>query len=113
MDKHFQALDHQDWKTITVSKGNKKNTPSRPMLSESQQRENKILEKADNDELTHKKVSNDIRKQIQLRRCELKWTQKELAQKVNLQVSLINDIESGKAVYNPQHINKLKRVLKL
>ena len=65
------------------------------------------------DNLKHKKVPPEIRKLIQGRRGELKWTQKELAQKCNFQVTIINDIETGKANYNPQHITKIKRILKL
>ena len=45
------------------------------------------------DNLKHKKVPSEIRKLIQLRRCELKWTQKDLAQRTNLQVTIINEID--------------------
>jgi len=116
MDKHFEVLDHQDWKPIVVKtkqsiKGEKKTSSNK--LSESHQRDNKILKQVDNDELTHKKISLELRTTIQQSRTALKWKQKELAQKTNLPVSVINDIETGKAIYNPQHINKIKRVLKI
>ena len=42
-----------------------------------------------------------------------KWTQKELANKINLSIQIINEIESGKAIYNHVHINKIKRILKI
>ena len=38
---------------------------------------------------------------------------KQLAQKCNLPLQIINEIETGKAIYNHQHINKIKRVLKI
>ena len=95
MDKHFNTLDkqldHQDWKPVIV-------------------RTNKSKEE---DNLKHKKVPPEIRKLIQQKRGELKWTQKQLAQRCNFQVTIINDIETGKANYNPQHITKIKRILKL
>jgi len=40
-------------------------------------------------------------------------TQKQLASSINLSLQIISDIESGKALYNPQHISKIKRYLKL
>ena len=114
MDKHFAALDHQDWKTVVVktkqSNTDKKTTKK---LSEAQQKDIKLLKQVEEDNLKHKKVPPEIRKLIQQKRGELKWTQKDLAQKCNFQVTIINDIETGKANYNPQHINKIKRILKL
>ena len=116
MEAHFQALDnqlhHQDWKQVIIKKkDNKTVSTSVSKLSVSQQTDIKLLKQVDNDDLKHKKVPPEIRKQIQQKRGALKWTQKQLAQKVNLQVSIINDIETGKANYNPQHITKIKRAL--
>ena len=115
MDKHFATLDHQDWKTDVVktkqSKAETQTTTKK--LSEAQQKDIKLLKQVEEDNLKHKKVPPEIRKQIQGRRCELKWTQKQLAQRCNFQVTIINDIETGKANYNPQHITKIKRILKL
>jgi len=116
MDKHFEVLDHQDWKPVVVktkqSIKEEQNTSSNK-LSASQQRDHKLLKQVDNDELTHKKISPELRKTIQQGRASLKLKQKDLAQRTNLSVSIINDIETGKAIYNPQHINKIKRVLKI
>lgn len=45
-------------------------------------------------------------------RCEKKFTQKELAQKCNMDVSIIAEIErGGTCVYNPTHVNKIQSVL--
>jgi len=119
MDKHFNAMDkrlgHQDWTSVVVKTKQTKeeHKTSSKTLSISQQKDIKLLIQVENDELTHKKVSPDQRKQIQQKRCQLKWKQKDLAQKTNLPVSVINDIETGKAIYNPQHITKIKRILKI
>ena len=132
MDKHFETLDkknlklknqqqmntldHQDWTTVTlktkktIKQENKQTTKK---LSQAQQRDNKLLKKAENDELKHDKVPQDLRTKIIQTRASLKWKQKDLAQKCNFPVTVINEIESGKAIYNPQHINKIKRILKL
>jgi len=114
MDRHFQALDHQDWKPVVVrtseTQKEERNKSSRK-LSEGQQKDIKLMKQVEEGDLQHKKVSPEIRKQIQQGRGTLKWTQKQLAQKVNLQVSVINEIETGKSKYNPQHISKIKRAL--
>jgi ribosome-binding protein aMBF1 (putative translation factor) len=49
---------------------------------------------------------------IRTARCEKKLTQKELAQKCNMDVSIIAEIErGGNCVYNPTHVNKIQSVL--
>lgn len=125
MEKHFNALDkkqasldHQDWKQVVINP--KKNTSAKQggtkptkVLSQSQQRETSLLKKAENDDLKHTKITNELRTKIIQGRASQKWKQKDLAQKCNLPVSIINEIESGKAIYNPQHINKIKKILKI
>ena len=129
MESHFAVLDkrtaklskehvtmkHQDWTTVTLNskKTREKQDKTSIKLSQAQQRDNKLMKKVDNDELKHDKVPQDLRTKIIQKRAILKWKQKDLAQKCNFPVTIINDIESGKAIYNPQHINKIKRVLKL
>ena len=45
-------------------------------------------------------------------RCEKKLTQKELAQKCNMDVSIVAEIErGGNCVYNPTPVNKIQSVL--
>ena len=121
MEQHFRALDkkndslsHQDWTPVIIrSTKNEEQATSHIPLSDAQQKERKLFKKDEEGDLKHDKVSQDIRKHIQQQRCALGWTQKQLAQKCNLQVSIINEIETGKAKYNPAHINKIKRILKL
>lgn len=110
------TLDHQDWNTVTLKSKKtikQENKQTTKKLSQAQQRDNKLLKKVDNDELKHDKVPQELRTKIIQKRASLKWKQKDLAQKCNFPVTVINEIESGKAIYNPQHINKIKRVLKI
>ena len=115
MEQYFEELDHQNWNTIVIHNTSKKDSQNnkKTNLSDSQLKEKKINKQVENDELKHKKVTIDIRKNIQQKRCDVNLTQKQLAQKANLPISVISDIESGKGIYNSQHINKLKRILKL
>lgn len=49
---------------------------------------------------------------VRTARCEKKLTQKELAQKCNMDVSIIAEIErGGNCVYNATHVNKIQSVL--
>jgi ribosome-binding protein aMBF1 (putative translation factor) len=49
---------------------------------------------------------------VRTARCEKKLTQKELAQKCNMDVSIIAEIErGGNCVYNPTHVNKIQSIL--
>jgi len=55
------------------------------------------------------KVTSDA---VRTARCEKKLTQKELAQKCNMDVSIIAEIErGGNCVYNATHVNKIQSVL--
>jgi ribosome-binding protein aMBF1 (putative translation factor) len=55
------------------------------------------------------KITSDTIRQA---RCDKKLTQKELAQKCNMDVSIIAEIERGSnCVYNPGHINKIQSIL--
>ena len=121
MDKHFDSLDkkqvsleHQNWSPQVIRK-KKDNIDggSKKKISQSQQRDNKLMKKADNDDLKHDKITLELRVKIQQGRSSQKWTQKDLANRCNLPVTVINEIESGKAIYNPQQINKIMRILKI
>lgn len=54
------------------------------------------------------KVTSDA---VRVARCEKKLTQKELAQKCNMDVSIIAEIERGTCVYQAGHVNKIQSVL--
>ena len=55
------------------------------------------------------KVTSDA---IRNARCEKKLTQKELAQKCNMDASIVSEIErGGTCVYNATHVNKIQSVL--
>jgi len=112
-EQYLNQFYHQDWKTIVVKKKPLENTATKKKLNNTTLKKISIENKAENDDLKHKQISIDMRKNIQKARCNKNMTQKELSNKINLSVQIISDIESGKAIYNEQHINKLKRFLKI
>lgn len=115
-EKYFNHLEHQDWTTIKV---NKKKTKEEVKESTNNKKKpvdlnaKKIEKKVEEDDLKHKKITPELKQQIIQSRCALSLTQKQLAQKCNFPLQIINDIETGKAIYNHVHINKIKRVLKM
>ncbi len=123
MDKHYQALDkkqtsldHQDWKQVTIRSTqsiNQEKKQSTKKISQEKQQDIKLHKQVEEDNLKHAKITQELRTKIIQGRASKKWKQKDLAQKCNLPVSVINEIESGKAIYNPQQINKIKKILKL
>lgn len=117
----MEHLDHQDWKPIIIHAKTKNRDQSNKQEvkvvkgkgSEKNKIDHKIEKKVEEGDMKHKGISIELRKEIQLRRTSQNLTQKDLATRVNLPVPVINEIESGKAIYNHQHINKIKRFLKI
>ena len=112
-----QTFDHQDWKKVIIKKPKtttefrKENNISKP--SSTNQKLKSIEKKAEEGDLKHKKITKELRLQIQQARNSKGLTQKQLAQQCQLTPQIINDIESGKAIYNHSHISKIKRILKI
>ena len=114
-EKYFNHLEHQDWTTIKVNK-KKNNTEVKESTNKKKPvdlKAKKIEKKVEEDDLKHKKITPELKQQIIQSRCANSLTQKQLAQKCNFPLQIINDIETGKAIYNHVHINKIKRVLKI
>jgi putative transcription factor len=108
-------MSHQDWTPVVFNKNKKSdkksndcgNAPSTSSLSNVG-----IYKAANDDEMKKTKyVSKSTSQAIMSARSEKKMTQKELAQKCNMDVSIINEIERGTCVYNATHVNKIQSVL--
>lgn len=113
MNSDELLFDHQDWKQVIIGK------KSNPKIKENNKNQEinkikKIESKADTDTLHHTKYTREFRTQmVQKRTSILNMTQKQLASKLNLPEKVIKDIESGVSIYNPQHYNKIRRILKI
>ncbi len=110
-DNPESYLDHQDWKAVIVKKTKEKSDKNKPKIKKVIDSNIKMEKKIEEGNLEHKKISHELRVQIQQGRTSKGLTQKQLANSVNLPQSIINEIESGKAIYNHVQINKIKRVL--
>lgn len=65
----------------------------------------------DDENLSHKTVSADVKKAILQGRLAKKLTQAQLAQQINEKPNIIQEYESGKAIPNQQILAKLERIL--
>ena len=113
MEEHFNTLDHQDWKTIIIKKPKENVKNSTKKINNDVQKKISVEKKAEEGDLKQKKITLELRQDIMKARTAKSLTQKQLASSINLPLQIISDIESGKALYNPQHISKIKRYLKL
>lgn len=125
--------DCQDWTTVTMSKTKKQESTTTHTVKNSATYSNVNFASASaivaatssntgsgggggggDDDLAKKtkyvaKVTSDAVRQA---RCDKKLTQKELAQKCNMDVSIIAEIErGGNCVYNAVHVNKIQTIL--
>ena len=110
MEKYFDHLEHQDWKTVIKKKKDEK---PKEIKKKTDPNIKYVEKQVEEDNLKHKKITPELKQQIIQGRCSQKLTQKELAQKCNFPLQIINEIETGKAIYNQKQINKIKRILKI
>lgn len=112
-------MEHQQWETQFIYLKDKSHATNLKQENKSTKKkyapnkDNKLNKKIEEGNLKHDKISVELRKTIQSTRCSKNLTQKQLATHCNLPLSVINDIESGRAQYNPSQINKVKRFLKI
>tara|TARA_B100000575_G_scaffold87620_1_gene69272 strand:- start:171 stop:509 length:339 start_codon:yes stop_codon:yes gene_type:complete len=111
-------MDHQNWEThIIHCKESNKNTNNNTNKNLSKHKDVskavKLEKMVEEDKLSHKYISKDVANMIKNKRCEMKLKQKDLARQLNVNVSVINDIETGKAIHNGKLISQIKRKLNL
>ncbi|CEG01869.1 Multiprotein bridging factor 1, N-terminal [Ostreococcus tauri] len=127
-------MSHQDWKEITI--GKRANASSSGGMNMKQAKDPKAVAAAlragmavqtvkkdsgagrnalklelDDENLTHKTVSADVKKAILQGRLAKKLTQAQLAQQINEKPQIVQEYESGKAIPNQQILGKLERIL--
>ena len=122
-----QVPDCQDWTTVTMSKTRPQKdaaaTATGPprtaaSIAASTNSASAIVaattsaSKSDDDDAKKTKyIAKATSDAVRSSRCEKKLTQKELAQKCNMDVSIIAEIERGGCVYNATNVNKIQSVL--
>lgn len=121
-----QAPDCQDWTKVTMSKTRPQKDaaaaagPPRTAASIAASMNSASAVVAattsaskgnDDDAKKTKYIAKATSDAVRTSRCEKKLTQKELAQKCNMDVSIIAEIERGGCVYNATNVNKIQSML--
>lgn len=103
-------MEYQDWKPVILKKKKKINQVHKAM-SQRQPNNSKFKQLDGDDPVPPREIDHNIKIRIQQARVKKKLTQKQLAQKLNMTVNIINEYESGKAIPNRQVLSKMGRVL--
>tara|TARA_B100000035_G_scaffold309691_1_gene316274 strand:+ start:1203 stop:1595 length:393 start_codon:yes stop_codon:yes gene_type:complete len=110
------TMEHQDWDTVYTKASkhiDKKDKKEKNIKTQQFSKINKIEKKIEEGNLKHDKTPAELSKLIQQKRLSQNMTQKDLAQKINVPVKTINELESGRAKHNPQIVSKIKRILNI
>lgn len=120
-----QVPDCQDWTPVSMNKRRSSTSTTTTVTAAASSSANsansasavvaaisKPVSTADDDTKKTKYIAKATSDAVRVSRCEKKMTQKELAQKCNMDVSIISEIErGGNCVYNAAHVNKIQSVL--
>ena len=105
-------MEHQDWNTIYVKPKKTNNQEGGKPKQYVKSKEQKMNDAEEEGKLSHKKMDLEFGKILQKYRLSQNMTQKDIAQKLNIPVKDINEIESGKMNHNGQLMGKIKRLMK-
>jgi ribosome-binding protein aMBF1 (putative translation factor) len=109
-EKDAKVPDCQDWTPVVLNKRVEKPIV-KPTTSTGLANVGVYKATSDDDAKKTKYVAKATSDAIKTLRCEKKLTQKELAQKCNMDAAIVSEIERGGGVYNATHINKIQSVL--
>lgn len=118
MSKHFNQI-YNDFETVILRNKSKGTKLQAQRAGRTETKAKSVssqvikMAKLDNDHESTKveKVSATLQKLIQQSRLAKKWTQKDLANKVNMNFADIQKYENGTAIPKQDQILKLQRVL--
>ena len=104
-------MEHQNWEPTVWKKSGTQATASDVKRPPNAPGTSKFRQLDSDEPPAPQPVPLSIRMTTQKARLAKKMTQKELANKVNLPVNLVNDFEAGKAKLDPAALGKISRVL--
>ncbi len=115
-------MSHQDWDQVVFKKraprsANEAKSRGVKVTKERATTKNEAYKntldarKVENEEIKIKKIDLNLSKTIQKARFNAKISQKTLAEKLNLQVSVIQGYESGKVIPNKTLLYKMGKIL--
>ena len=107
-------MEHQDWEPITIRNPNQ-NPQQVKKTIQAKHSGSTISKKLDEhgDEFKNKTWNATIQKNVQQLHLGLKLDQKKFAQRLNIPVSEIQNIENKKGIYNGSLVHKINRIFKV
>ena len=111
-------MDHQDWTNISLKNPSKQTLEKNIVERKGDTSINNELKKIENnsENFSLQKIPISLSKEIIKYRTTLKLTQKDISNKLNIQLNKYIELENGKAIYSSetkQLINKLERTLNI
>jgi ribosome-binding protein aMBF1 (putative translation factor) len=109
-------MNNNDYKTIILTnkrnKDNKKNNTTKKVVNPTNSNNYKKKKLIDDNEI-HKieTIGRDLGQKIMKARTSKKWKQKDVSEKMNMQLVEYQKLENGTAHRNGQQLNKLGRIL--
>jgi ribosome-binding protein aMBF1 (putative translation factor) len=101
-------MNHQDWEPIII----KKNTTADATEKKHHQKQGTGQNINDDDEVPKVRfIDKDFSNQVEKARLAKGWTRKQLAQNMMIAETIVTEVETGKAVYNGNIVNKFKTYL--
>jgi len=111
-------MNHQDFNIISITNPKKQKVEKNIEQRKGDTSIKNELKKLDdnNEVFSIQKIPSALSKELINFRIKLKYSQKDIAQKLNIQQNIYNELENGKALYNNQNkilINKIENILKI
>jgi ribosome-binding protein aMBF1 (putative translation factor) len=113
-------INDQDWTTITIQNKEKIMKGMARKIIEKQGDMSSVINKKkienETENFAIKYIPKELSKEIVNARIILKLSQKDFANKLNIQQAVYNELENGKAIYNIETkkiINKIKNIYKI
>ena len=114
--------NHQDWDTVTFKKRDPRSSKEAKargagvnktrVINKNKSYKNETdMRKVENEDIKISKIDIKMSKMIQKARFDSKISQKELANKLNLQLSVIQNYETGKIIPNKNLLFKMGKIL--
>jgi ribosome-binding protein aMBF1 (putative translation factor) len=105
-------MQHQDWTPVIIKKRSHGLDPDvKKRISQLEPTHIRQLKSDDVDVYKNKMFEMEFVKTAINKRVEMKLSQRDLAKRLNVDASIVQKLEQGKLVYDPQLKSKLNRIL--
>lgn len=106
-------MEHQDWEKVVLRKTNKQDgsRTSNNTGAFNPTGTKKFRSLDGEDPPPPEKISHNVRHNIQKARCIKNMSQRDLAKKLNMSLSVISDYENGKAIPDRSTLSRLGKAL--